>query len=157
VTSPAILLVTPLGGGQYALHVTPEDPTKIIGGTIGQQARLAFNLTAGDTPASLPNFFNASGPVNVVLTNADPLYDFSAFANGLGRINFTFTATSFTGASDFAGVFTTPGAVATGNGSFSQAASVIPEPASAVMLGLGLGVAGLVSRYRLRARARSLA
>lgn len=137
VSSPVILLVTPVGGGQYTLHVTPNDPQKIIGGTLGQQARLNFNLTAGDTPASLPNFFNASGPVTSLVTNLNPLYDFSAFANGQGKINFTFTATSFTGTTNFAGLFATPGAVATGNASFSQIAGV-PEPASVVMMGLGL-------------------
>jgi hypothetical protein len=53
-------------------------------------------------------------------------------------MNDTFTATEFGGgATSFASLFTTAGATATGNGAFSQVASV-PEPASFALLGIGM-------------------
>jgi hypothetical protein len=138
VNTPLTLTVTPTGAGEYSLAL-PAGITKTVGPTVGQQAIMTFNLTRGDTPAALPNFFNASGPVLALLANANPLYDFAAFSNGLGKINFTFTATTFTGVSSFASLFSTVGATATGNGSFSQAAAV-PQPASLAMLGSGLAL-----------------
>ena len=135
VNTPVTMLVTPAAAGTYDLALVPSTYTKTIGDTPGAQAVLAFNLERGVTSALLPDFFNAAGAVTSVLANADPLLDFGQFAAG-GAINFTFTATSFTGASDFAGLFATPGATAVGNGSFSQAA--IPEPASVLLFGLGL-------------------
>jgi hypothetical protein len=146
VNTPLTLQVTPTGAGEYSLAL-PSGITKTVGATVGQQAILTFNLTRGDTPAALPNFFNASGPVLALLTNQNPLYDFGAFANGLGKINFTFTATTFTGTASFAGLFSTVGASAVGNGSFSQA-SAVPEPTSLALLGSGL--LGLLAWGRVR-------
>ncbi len=137
VNTPFTFTVTPIGSGQYTLSL-PTGITKTVGAVVGAQAIMGINLTQGDTPAALPNFFNASGPVTSLLANANPLYDFSAFSNGLGKVNFTFTATTFTGTSSFAGLFSTVAATAIGNGSFSQAAVVVPEPSSVVMMGLGL-------------------
>jgi hypothetical protein len=145
-TTPLTLQVTPTGAGEYTLAL-PAGITKTVGSTVGQQAILTFNLTRGDTPAALPNFFNASGPVLALLANANPLYDFAAFGNGLGKINFTFTATTFGGVSSFASLFSTVGATATGNGSFSQAAAV-SEPTSVAVLGSGL--LGLLAWGRAR-------
>ncbi len=146
VNTPFTFQVTPTGAGEYALAL-PSGITKTVGATVGQQAILGFNLVKGDTPAALPNFFNASGPVTSLLANVNPLYDFAAFGNGLGKINFTFTATSFTGTTSFAGLFSTVGASAIGNGSFSQAAAV-PQAASVVMFGSGLVI--LLTWHRAR-------
>jgi hypothetical protein len=151
VNTPFSFTVTPTGGGQYSLTL-PAGITKTVGATVGSQAILGINLTQGDTPAALPNFFNASGPVTSLLANLNPLYDFAAFSNGLGKVNFTFTATTFTATSSFAGLFSTVGATAIGNGSFSQSAAVVPEAASVVMLGLGLGLVGVVAQYQSRHR-----
>jgi hypothetical protein len=135
VTTPFSFTVTPTGGGNYTV-VTPAGLTKTVGATVGQQAILDFTLNQGNTPTVLPNFFNVSGPVPSVVSNSNPNYDFKQFSNGTGRINLTFTATTFTGTDSFAGLFSTVGATAVGNGSFSQQA--VPEPASVVILGLGL-------------------
>ena len=145
VNSPITLDVTQISPGVYSLGLVPPNYTETIGAIAGQQAELAFNLTSGATPAALPNFFNASGAITLLLANANPLYDFADFAQG-GDINFAFTATSFGGTSSFAGLFDTVGATAVGNGSFSQAA--VPEPSSIVMLSLGcLGIAAIFRRF----------
>lgn len=150
VNTPLTFLATPTGGGFYSLALSPSDAVKTVGGTIGQQAIMPFSLSSGNTPTSLPDFFNASGLVTSVIANNNPLYDFSAFSNGKGSINLTFTATSFTGASDFSGFFSTNGATAVGNGSFSQAAAV-PEPHFMVMAGFTLLGAFIWYRPRFRA------
>jgi hypothetical protein len=137
VNTPLDFFVTPTGGGFYSLAIIPNNATKTVGGTVGQQAIMPFNLDVGIAPTALPNFFNASGFITSVAANNNPLYNFSNFANGKGTINLTFTATSFTGTTNFAGLFSTVGSTAVGNGSFSQSA-VVPEPASVVMMGLGL-------------------
>jgi hypothetical protein len=149
VNTPLMFTVTPTGSNTYALNL-PAGAVKTVGGTIGQQAVLPFNLTKGDTPATLPNFFNASGPITALIANNNPLYDFSLFGNGKGLINLTFTATSFTGATSFADFFGNVGSTAVGDGSFSQAAIVVPEPTSVVMMGMGLGLTGLVFMRRRR-------
>jgi hypothetical protein len=137
-SGPITLLVTPVLLNSYSLALSPPTYTKTIGAVAGSQAELAYNLSTGATAAVLPAFFNASGHVTSVMSNANPLYDFSNFANGLGTFNVTFTATSFGGgATSFDSLFTTVGATATGNGSFSQIATV-PEPASWALLGIGM-------------------
>lgn len=144
VSTPLTLLVAPTGPGTYVTNIAGGSATKTIGGTLGQQAQLAFNLDTGSTPLNQPDFFNSSGPILSLLSNNNPLYDFLNFAKG-GIINMTFTATSFTGTTSFAGLFATPGASAIGNGAFSQA---VPEPASLVMMGIGLLGTFLASRMR---------
>ena len=137
VSTPVLFSVTPTGPDTYSIALTDPPYKKTIGGTSGAQAIMEFNLSTGVAPASLPKFFNASGAITALLANANPTYDFSPFSIG-GSINITFTATSFSsGVSSFAGLFATPGATATGNGSFSQEAAV-PEPASMVLFGIGL-------------------
>jgi hypothetical protein len=136
---PITLLVTPTGGGNYSLALVPSSYTKTIGATPGSQAQLTYDLTKGVAPSLLPSFFNASGNVTSVVANLNPTYDFSKFTNGLGTFNAAVTATSFSGGvSSFAGLFSTIGASATGNGSFSQIAQSVPEPASLALLGIGM-------------------
>ncbi len=157
VNTPAVLLVTPIGGGAFNLALVPSTYTKTIGDTPGAQAVLAFDLLHGVIPGGLPDFFNASGNVTGVLANLNPLFDFHEFDNGLGSINLTFTATSFGGgATDFASLFSTPGATAVGNGSFSQVAAV-PGPTSAILMGLGFLPAVVLHFIKLMRRRRQSA
>jgi hypothetical protein len=138
VNGPITLLVTQTAPQTYSLALDPPTYTKSVGDP-GAQAQLAFNLTTGVAPTILPDFFNASGIVTALLANANPNFDFSNFANGLGTINVTLTATSFSaGIHSFADLFSHVGASGTGNGSFSQSASVVPEPASLALLGIGM-------------------
>jgi hypothetical protein len=143
IPTPVTLTVTLTAPDTYSIGLTPPTYTQTIGGTAGSQAELNFNLTTGETSTLLPKFFNMSGLITQVLANANPNYDFTPFTHG-GTQNVTLTATSFTGAgvSSFDSFFATPGATATGNGSFSQAAAV-PEPASLVLLAIGMS--GLVA------------
>jgi hypothetical protein len=135
---PITLLVTPTGPETYSLALVPPSYSMAIGAVPGLQAILGYNVSTGVAPTLLPNFFNSSGLVTALMANANPTYDFSAFANGKGTMNVTLTATTFSGGvSSFAGLFATVGASATGNGSFSQAAFV-PEPSSMALLGIGL-------------------
>jgi len=160
VNTPLTFTVNPTVSptGTYTLALAPG-ATKTVGATVGQQAIMGFNLTSGDTPTGLPNFFNASGAITTLSANNNPTYGFENFANGTGRINFTFTATSFTNTSSFAGLFSTVGASAVGNGSFSQQATAVPEPTSVAMLGFGLvgTFVGMKVRARLRNRAPVIA
>jgi hypothetical protein len=139
VNGPVTLLVTSTGGGNYNLALSPAEYTKTIGSGTAT-AQLTFTQTTGVAPTALPNFFNSSGLVTSVVSNANPTYDFSNFANGKGEMNFTFTATSFTGgATSFQSLFAKKGATATGTGAFSQlSTAVIPEPASMALLGIGM-------------------
>jgi len=146
VDTPAVLFVTQVSGETYSLSLD-RNHIETVGAIPGSQAKMAFSLSAGVAPALLPDFFNASGRIVSLLANANPLYDFSGFANGLGRINLTFTATSFTGTTSFAGLFSTVGATAVGNGSFSQAV-VVSEPVSSALM--SLGVCSVFGILRLR-------
>jgi len=155
VTTPLNFTVTPVvsATGLYTVDLLGTI-TKTVGAVPGAQAIMGIDLTTGNTPLSLPNFFNATGPVTSLIANNNPLYDFSAFSSGQGRINFTFTATAFTGTSSFAGLFSTVGSTAVGNGSFSQV-SPVPEPASMVTMGLGvIGIATGAYINRRRAKAK---
>jgi len=145
---PVTLLVKPLGGGIFDLALSPPVYLATIGAPI-LDAQYAYNLTTGAAPIALPDFFNASGLIKALLMNANPLYDFSEFANGMGTFNATFTATAFTGVSSFTGLFVTPGAVATGNASFSQEA-LTPEPKDIVISATGFGTILLVYWWKMR-------
>jgi hypothetical protein len=152
-TSPFHFFVTPVGNTGFFNVTLDEGVIKSVGAKPGWQAVLPFNLSVGNVPASLPDFFNTSGHVTSVLSNNNPNYDFSNFSNGLGVINLTFTATSFTGATNFSDFFATPGATAVGNGSFSQ--SAVPEPRSLISLSTGLVFLALAGAYRRRINAWS--
>jgi hypothetical protein len=145
-SGPITLDVKALPGNMYALSLVPSSYSKTIGDSTTGTATLDYNVSTGVTVPVLPDFFNASGHVTSLVSNGNSGYDFSQFANGLGTFNATFTATSFTGTSSFAGLFSTVGATATGNGSFSQIASV-PEPASLALL--GIGVTGFLAFRRI--------
>jgi hypothetical protein len=157
VNGPVTLLVTPTGGEEYSLALSPPEYTKSVGGTAGSQAQLMFNQTLGVAPTKLPSFFNSSGTVTSLVSNNNPTYDFSPFADGLGSINLTFTATTFTGGvHSFADLFSTKGATATGSGAFSQLAVVIPEPASVALLGIGMSGLFALRRFFKRPSAGRL-
>jgi len=144
VPGPVTLLVTSTGPETYNLSLVPSTYEQTIGATPATQAILDFTLTKGVAPDVLPNFFNMSGAITSLVTNSNPNLDFSKFEPG-GFQNVTLTATSFQNAASFAGFLATPGAVAVGNGSFSQ--SAVPEPASAALLGIGLS--GIFALQRL--------
>jgi hypothetical protein len=130
--APITLLVTPTGGGNYSITLSPATYTKTFG-TGSSSAELTYNLTAGVTP--LANFFNLTGLVTSMVTDALPGFTFAPFNAG-GINNITLTATSFMGANSFASVISTVGASATGSGAFSEVA--IPEPVSLTLMGIGL-------------------
>jgi hypothetical protein len=144
VNGPVTLLVKETGELIYSLVLVPSTYTTTVGATPGSQAEMAFNVSKGATTALVPDVFNMPGTITALLANADPTYDFSKFANGLGSINITLTATTFTGGghSSFSGLLSTVGATATGNGSFSSLASLgsaVDEPTSIALLGIGVG------------------
>jgi hypothetical protein len=132
---PFTFTVTPIGNGDYQVNL-PGNVTQTVGAVPGQQAIMGIDITHANTPVTLPNFFNVSGPVTSLIANNNPNYDFSLFSFPGSQINATFTATTFTGADSFAGLFSTVGATAVGNGSFSQIA--VPEPTSVVSMATGL-------------------
>jgi hypothetical protein len=136
--APVTLLVTHTTGDNYSLALMPATYDKAVGGTVGAQAILAFDQTAGSAPSITPKQFNTTGAITSLVSNLNPTYDFSPFGAPGGTINFTFTATTFTGAgvNSFASLFTHAGATATGSGAFSQIA--VPEPASMSLLGIGM-------------------
>jgi hypothetical protein len=149
VNGPVTMQVTPTGLGTYSLGLVPPTYRQTIGATPATQALLNFNLQTGVAPVLLPDFFNVAGQVTSLGANSNPNFDFSRFGPG-GSINITFTATSITGATTFAGFLATPGAVATGNGSFSEAA--VPEPGPLILCCVGVALAGVFRRRIVRRR-----
>jgi hypothetical protein len=99
VDGPVTLLVTRLAGQaeKYTLGLVPSTYVTTVGATPGSQAEMAFNVSTGLAPTLLYDTFQMSGRITALLANADPTYDFSKFANGSGSLNFTMTATTFTG------------------------------------------------------------
>ena len=144
VQGPVTLLVTPTGLGTYSLGLVPPTYEVVFGTTPGAQGILDFNQKTGVAPLALPTFFNMSGSITSLISNLDPMYDFSHMPGG--GMNFAITGTTFTGTKNFAGLFSTPGAAITGSGSFSM--SSIPEPTPMVTLGMGMSVvfAGMAFR-----------
>jgi hypothetical protein len=144
------LLVTPTGAETYNVVLVPMTYEQTVGATLATSAVLRFGLQTGVAPTVLSDFFNVSGQITSLEANANPTLDFGAFAKG-GSINITFTATSYTDAGSFAQFLATPGATATGNGSFSEAA--VPEPASVAMVAIGIALVGGCGWFRRGRRA----
>jgi hypothetical protein len=146
---PITFTVKATSPGNYAVSLVPPIYTQSVGGTVGSQALLGFDLTSGGTFGT--TFFNVIGNITSVMANNDPTYDFSSFTAG-GSQNITLTATSFAGgASSFATLFSMVGGSASGSGSFSQIA--VPEPASFALLGIGMS--GLVALRRIFRKRRA--
>jgi hypothetical protein len=148
--NPIFFTATPSVGppDSYTVGLVPSQYTKTYG-TGAASAILAYNLTTGQAPTAMPNVLDLSGNITSVISNANPMYDFS----GLVSTKITLTATGFTGGvSSFANMIATVGATATGtaSGEFSDAA--VPEPASIALLGIGLCS---IFAYRRRFKKRS--
>jgi hypothetical protein len=150
VAGPITFTVKMTAPETYAVSLVPPTYMQSVGATAGAQAIMSFDVTTGVAPTILPNFFNTSGNIVALLANLNPTYDFSKMVGGTENV--TLTATTFTGgATGFASLFTTPGATATGNGSFSQ--SAVPEPSALALMGIGVG--GLFALRRLLKRSHA--
>ena len=148
VEGPIVLEVTKVSPEHYSLALVPPTYTEAIGPD-ASQAIMAFTMTAGVAPSSLPHFFNMSGRITSLIVNANPTYDYSRFAAS-GGINITLTGTTFGGGiSSFDGLFTTLGSTIVANGSFSQAA--VPAPPSLILAGIGIPMV-LLFCWRFRQR-----
>jgi hypothetical protein len=131
------------GVGEDAWRISQAMPPSVL--VIGAGTGLAllgftFDAAVVEIGGGPGNSMEVTGRILRLLANGEPDYDFGRFASG-GLINFAFTATSYSGTSSLAGVFTTPFASATGVGVFSlvaPAAPPVPEPSSAVLGGLAL-------------------
>jgi hypothetical protein len=146
VKGPITLLVTPTAvPGNYDLALSPSTYTAVFGTTPGAQGIVTFDQMEGEAPLLLHDFFNLSGHIDTLVSNLEPTYDFRNVPGGI--LNFTITGTTFTGTTSFVGLISTPGAKVTASGSFSL--SAVPEPASAVMMGMGgVVLVALVLRRR---------
>jgi len=118
------------------LHITDVNGvitgtgTKTIGDVVGQQAILDFTITSGIIFSS---HFNMDGVITAVVSNNLPGFDFSSFGGGLGLITLAVDKTG----TNFNDILNHPGNDALGSG-FGLQESVVPEPGSMALLGIGL-------------------
>jgi hypothetical protein len=144
-TTPMIFTMTAIGGGNYIVSSPVFGKTFL--GDAGVNAQLQYNVTAASAPFS--SFLNLSGMVTGVtsplLGYQGNTYDFSAMTGGtnaLALIGTTFSG----GATSFNDVILTGGSV-TGNGIFAEN-SLVPEPSSIALFGIGAATAFGLSRRR---------
>jgi hypothetical protein len=118
----------------------------------GGTATFALNVTQGQVDNSQANTLSLSGSKTLISQTGDTsVFDFSPFLNG-GTIDLTLNV-SFPAGFNFNTALDVGTGTTIGSGSFSQNANptVIPEPTSLALMGLGLPVVGLylVRRRRL--------
>jgi hypothetical protein len=106
-------------------------------GIAPSDADLTYDLVAGQIGTGLnKNDLMLSGLISAAAPNALPGFDFSTLIGGTNT--FSLTANLYSGgAASIADVFAIAGSSTTGSGDFSE--SVVPEPASLALLGIGLG------------------
>jgi hypothetical protein len=122
---------TPVGPGAWTL--AQSAPGLFLVDLSSEEASMNFVMSSAAIPPGQPDALGLSGTVTKVLFPATASgYDFSRFSNGAGTIAFAFTAASFTGTTDIAGVFSTPGASAAGSAAWSMV-SIIPEPSTGLL------------------------
>jgi hypothetical protein len=134
---PSTLAFTATVSGEN-LTIVGGPYTKQFGAT-GADAKMAFGLSAGEFGTGALSHQSAlSGTISSVIDNSLPGFDFSGMLGG--SHTFALTATFFGGgATDFASFWNgSGGQSATGSLAFSEAASVVPEPLSLGLLGIGL-------------------
>jgi hypothetical protein len=136
---------TTFQSGVYVYTATLSTNKTFGTGGSGSEAILAYNVSSGYAQGSASSF---SGDVTGVSSNNLAGYDFSPFNNG-GGVVLTFNSSG----SDIGAIIQSGGVIptsGTATGTFSESASIAPEPSTMAIFGIGLAGLLAVRRYYKR-------